>query len=50
MEAAAEPPLAPLELLLPTDEPPLARMVEDVPNQESPPALVLELPAPTVTV
>jgi hypothetical protein len=50
MEAEAEPPFAPVELLLPQDEPPLAITVVAVPNQESPPAPVPVLPAPTVTV
>ena len=50
MEAEAEPPLAPLMLLLPHEDPPLAITVVAVPNQESPPAPVPVLPEPTVTV
>ena len=50
IEAEAEPPFAPLELLFPQEEPPLAMTVVAVPNQESSPGEVSVLPRPTVTV
>jgi len=51
MDAAALPPVAPVELLFGTLAPPFAITVVAVLNQLSPPGLVPELlPAPTVTV